>query len=307
MKPRYLQTLDAQKMNKKVEKALSLLEKPCRVCPHECPVSRMDDDKGGKCRTGRWASLSNFGTSFDLETRIAGWKGSGVLTFSKCSLECAFCQKLETGFMRTGKLVKPDEIAGMMIELQTRGCHNISLVNPSHIVPQIVEALTIAIGKGLKIPLVYVSCGFDSEESLAVLDGLVDVYVVEFRFWNEVPAQKLTFEKDYAQITRKVVWEMHRQVGDLKFDDHSMAVSGLLVRHLVMPHDLAGTNNLMRFLAKEVSRETYVNMLASYEPVCRASEFPEINRPITFDEYQRAVQAAYQAGLQRLDTRETAF
>ncbi|HLG20329.1 MAG TPA: radical SAM protein [Bdellovibrionota bacterium] len=306
MNARYLELHLAGKLRAKVDQALSLLNGTCRVCPHYCKVDRMKQEKA-ICRSGRWAAVNSYGPSFDAEDRVRGWKGSGAIVFSECNLKCMTCQKRGSGLLGNGKETKADELAGMMLALQERGCHNVSFVNPSHVVPQIVEALAVAAEKALRVPIVYQTCAFDSEESLAVLDGLVDVYVPEFRFWDDPVARKYTSILNYGEITRRAVQEMYRQVGDLQFDANGLVTRGLLVRHMVMPKDLSGTRDVMRFLAKQLSPNTYVNMMANYEPSCEAMRDIDVARAVTYEEYKQAVDSAVQEGIHRVDAREAWF
>jgi putative pyruvate formate lyase activating enzyme len=230
---------------------------------------------------------------------LVGAHGSGTVFFSGCNLRCSFCQNCDISHDAVGREVDAPGLAGIMLELTSHGCHNINLVTPSHVVPQIFEALDIAIGEGLDIPIVYNSSAYDSLETLRLLDGVVDIYMPDFKFWHGEGAEWLDGVDDYAEVATAAVREMHRQVGDLEIV-RGVAVSGLLVRHLVMPRGAANSRAIMRYLAS-VSPETYVNVMGQYRPAYRARRDPVIGTPATFEEVAAAVEAARDAGLRRID------
>jgi putative pyruvate formate lyase activating enzyme len=223
-----------------------------------------------------------------------------------CNLRCVFCQNYDISHRGQGREVSPDELAAMMIELQEHGCHNINFVTPEHVVPQIIEALPLAIERGLNLPLVYNTSAYDSLESLRLLDGIVDIYMPDFKFWDPEMSLRYLKARDYPEAARQAIREMYRQVGDLVFDEYGLARRGLLIRHLVMPGGIAGTREIMRFIAGEISPMTYVNIMAQYYPAGRVSseKYPEINRRLRLSEYEEAVDIARQEGLFRLDARE---
>jgi putative pyruvate formate lyase activating enzyme len=258
----------------------------------------------GFCTTGRHAKAASFGPHFGEEAPLVGEHGSGTIFFSSCNLLCTFCQNSDISHGADGVEVGPGEIAGMMLDLARRGCHNINFVTPSHVVPQILEALVLAADAGLDLPLVYNTGGYDAVETLRLLEGVFDIYMPDFKFWDPEPAQTFCHAPDYRDVACTAILEMHRQVGDLVMDDGGIALSGLLVRHLVMPGGLAGTEGVMRFLAAQVSRKTYVNVMDQYHPCYRAGDDPRIDRRITAAEYEVALETARRAGIHRLDLRK---
>jgi len=301
--PAYLKLFQAGGLHRRAEEALKRLE-CCTVCPRNCKVNRL----GGKtavCKTGRYALVSSYFPHFGEEDCLRGWNGSGTIFFAMCGLKCVFCQNYEISQAGEGREVTPERLAGMMLELQGQGCHNINLVTPEHVVPQILEALPIAVERGLRLPIVYNTSAYDSLDSLSLMDGIVDIYMPDFKFWDPEMAKKYVKAKDYPEVARQAIKEMHRQVGDLIFDENGLAKRGLLVRHLVMPGGIAGTREIMRFLAEEVSPHTYVNIMDQYYPAGQVGfeKYGEINRRISREEYAEAVMVAKEAGLSRFDVR----
>ena len=288
-----------------MERALGLLES-CTACPRNCRVNRLED-KFAVCRTGRYAVVSSYNAHHGEEDCLRGWRGSGTIFFSGCNLRCVFCQNFDISWQLRGTPAPPENLARMMLELQSDGCHNINFVTPEHVVPQIVEALPLAIERGLRLPIVYNTSAYDSMESLELLDGIVDIYMPDFKYWDSEMARKYSKAPDYPEVARRTVKEMHRQVGDLVMDEHGLAKRGLLIRHLVMPGDIAGTHEVMRWIARELSPTTYVNVMAQYYPAGKVSrsEYAEINRHVLPSEYTRALDEAHRAGLDRLDSRRS--
>jgi putative pyruvate formate lyase activating enzyme len=276
----------------------------CRFCPRECGANRLEGKEGG-CRTGRCAQVSSFFPHLGEEDCLRGRRGSGTVFFSGCNLRCVFCQNFDISQGGRGAECDAPRIAAMMLELQALGCHNINWVTPEHVVPQVLEALAPAAENGLRLPIVYNTSAYDSMESLRLLDGVVDIYMPDFKIWDPKPARKYLLAGDYPRIARQTIREMHRQVGELKMDERGLARRGVLVRHLVMPGNAAGTREIMRFLAEEISPDTYVNLMAQYRPAgkVRPGLFDEIRRPITAEEYRQALDAAREAGLHRFDER----
>jgi putative pyruvate formate lyase activating enzyme len=272
----------------------------CDLCARNCGVNRLAGDLG-VCKTGLQARVSSFGPHLGEEDPLRGWKGSGTIFFARCNLRCQFCQNHDISQADAGHEVDSEQLAGIMLELQSMGCHNINLVSPSHVVPQIMAALALAAQAGLRLPLVYNTGGYDSLEALRLLDGIVDIYMPDMKFANGGHAKKYSRAQDYPQVNRKVVREMHRQVGDLQVDENGLATRGLLVRHLVMPRNLAGTRQIVQFLAEEISKSTYLNLMAQYHPAYNASRYPELNRRISASEYNAALVMAKEAGLTNLD------
>jgi putative pyruvate formate lyase activating enzyme len=247
--------------------------------------------------------VSSFGPHFGEEAPLVGKQGSGTIFFTNCNLHCVYCQNYDISQLGEGNPVGSEELAGMMLSLQAKGCHNINLVSPTHVVPLILEALELAAGRGLYLPLVYNTGGYDSLETLALLDGVVDIYMPDMKYSAAGTGEQLSGVKEYPQINKAAVKEMHRQVGDLQLDGQGVAQRGLLVRHLVLPDRLAGTENVVQFLAQEVSSNTYLNIMAQYRPCYKAFDIPQLARPISKQEYIEAVALAHQQGLYRLDER----
>jgi len=267
-------------------------------------VNRIEN-RAAVCKTGRQARVASHFPHLGEEDCLRGWRGSGTIFFSWCNLRCVFCQNFDVSHEGAGGEVSPGQLTGMMLELQARGCHNINLVTPEHVVPQILEALPAAVERGLRLPLVYNTSAYDGMESLRLMDGIVDIYMPDFKCWNAEASLRYLRAREYPEVARAAIREMHRQVGDLVLDERGLARRGLLVRHLVMPGGLAGTTEVARFLAEEISIHTYVNVMDQYRPAGRVSggDFQEIARPISPGEYADAVRAMLGAGLHRLDHR----
>jgi putative pyruvate formate lyase activating enzyme len=302
--PAYLQTYERGALRDKVEEALALLGS-CRICPRDCRVNRLANAHG-MCRVGRYARVSSAFPHFGEEDVLRGWQGSGTIFFSWCNLRCVFCQNFETSQIGEGDEVTPRELARLMVQLQAMGCHNINFVTPEHAVPQILEALPYAIELGLRLPLVYNTSSYDSLDSLRLMDGVVDIYLPDFKLWEPEHCRRYLLARDYATTARQVVKAMHRQVGELKVDHQGLALRGVLVRHLVMPGLLEDTRQIVQFLAAELSGDTYVNIMDQYFPawrVTRETKYPEIRRRIWPQELAQAFQYAREAGLWRFDVR----
>ncbi|GAB4505818.1 MAG: radical SAM protein [Anaerolineales bacterium] len=298
--PAYLQ-LSLAELEGRAERAIARLAH-CDLCPRACGVDRLADERG-VCKTGRRARVSSYGPHFGEEAPLRGWNGSGTLFFARCNLHCQFCQNHTISQADSGPEVMPAELAAIMLDLQQAGCHNINLVSPSHVVAQILEALVLAVQGGLRLPLVYNTGGYDALTALEALDGVVDIYMPDMKYASSALARKYSLVRKYASVNRAAVKEMHRQVGDLQLDEHGLALRGLLVRLLVLPHNLAGTRQTVRFLAQEISPNTYLNLMNQYYPSFHAGRFPELNRCLTPGEYAAAVEMTAQAGLTRLDAR----
>jgi putative pyruvate formate lyase activating enzyme len=303
--PKYLETIREGRFEEKCAAARHRLD-ACNLCPRRCGADRTAGETG-VCKTGLRAVVSSFNPHFGEETPLVGRNGSGTLFFTHCSLMCLFCQNYDISHGGQGQEVSDEELAGIMLRLQAAGCHNINFVTPSHVVPQILVAVGIAAAGGLSVPLVYNSSGYDSVETLKLLDGVVDIYMPDFKFWDSEIAASACEAPDYPEVAREALIEMHRQVGDLVIDDGGLAVRGLLVRHLVLPGGLAGTRNVMRFLAQNLSAETYVNVMAQYRPCGRAGEIEELAVPVSDTEFQEALQMAESEGISRLDTPRRVF
>jgi putative pyruvate formate lyase activating enzyme len=267
-------------------------------------VNRRLSSEGASCRTGERAIVSSYGPHFGEENPLVGRGGSGTIFFSWCNLRCQYCQNYEISQGGAGQEVEPEDLARMMLSLQSQGCHNINFVSPSHVVPQILAGLLIAAQAGLRLPLVYNTGGYDSLKTLALLDGIVDIYMPDMKYADADAGQRYSKVRNYPRANQAAVKEMHRQVGDLAMDERGVAQRGLLVRHLVLPEDLAGTGEIVRFLRDEISPDTYINVMAQYRPCYRAREYPPLDRSITNQEYAEAVHLAQEAGL-RLDERKS--
>ncbi|MCF6150381.1 MAG: radical SAM protein [Candidatus Kuenenia sp.] len=296
--PGYLHLYKTGKLQERIEAATELL-KACRICPRKCKVNRAENILG-ICKVGRLPKVCSYHPHFGEEPPLVGIYGSGTIFITSCNLRCVFCQNYEISHLGEGREISIERFAKMMKELQNLGCHNINFVTPTHIVPQILEALPFAIEEGLQVPLVYNTGGYDSVETLKILEGVFDIYMPDFKFADSEVAAKLCMAKDYPQIAMDAIKEMHRQVGDLVTDERGIAERGLIVRHLIMPNGLAGTRKIMRFLAKEISLHTYVNIMDQYHPCGTAYKHREINRRITLEEYEEAVKTAKEEGLYRL-------
>lgn len=297
-KQSYINLYRTGKLNERIEKARKLL-KECQICPRRCKVNRLENELG-ICKVGRLPKVSSYNPHFGEESPLVGTHGSGTIFITSCSLGCVFCQNYDISHLGEGYEVSFERFAQMMVELQNMGCHNINFVTPTHVVPQILEALPIAIRDGLNIPLVYNTGGYDLVETLQLLEGVFDIYMPDFKFSDNDVAAKLCKARDYPQVAMKAIKEMYRQVGDLVVNDHGIAERGLIVRHLVMPNGLAGTRKIMEFLAQEISRNTYVNIMDQYHPCGLAHKYPEINRRITIEEFEFALQIAHEEGISRL-------
>lgn len=307
--PVYLRFHRSGGFPERVESAISELE-DCCACPRNCHVNRLED-KAKVCHTGRHAVVSSAFAHFGEEDCLRGWNGSGTIFFGHCNLRCVFCQNWEISQQRQGKEYSADQIAGLMLALQDKGCHNINFVTPEHVVPQVVEAVAAAVPKGLRLPIVYNTSAYDSIESLRLLDGLVDIYMPDFKFWTRESARRLAKAKDYPERAREAILEMQRQVGTLRFGRDGLARRGLLVRHLVMPGQEDETRAILEWIAREVSKDTYVNIMAQYRPEYQVGStsrsghrrYVEIERRPTGGELKAARSAASAAGLTRLDAR----
>jgi putative pyruvate formate lyase activating enzyme len=303
--PVYLETQRRGLLTAKIAAAYDILSQ-CNLCPRNCLVDRHHGERG-LCRTGDQPVVSSYAPHFGEEDPLVGQHGSGTIFFTHCNLYCIFCQNYEISHGGEGEEVSIPDLAAMMLILQKRGCHNINFVTPSHQVYQILEALVPAINAGLNVPLVYNTGGYDAVETLRLLDGVIDIYMPDFKFWYPAVAQDLCQADDYPEIARQALKEMHRQVGDLVVDYEGVARRGVLVRHLVLPDGLAGTREIMEFLAREISPNTYVNVMGQYRPCGQAHEHPSLRKFLTGLEHEEAQQMARNAGLTRLDRREKLF
>lgn len=300
--PAYLALHRSGELKRRAAEAVEAL-RSCTICPRNCRVDRLADC-AKVCSTGRLARVSSYFPHHGEEDCLRGHGGSGTIFFSFCNLKCVFCQNHDVSQAGEGDVVTAERLASMMLELQDAGCHNINFVTPEHVVPQILEALPLAIDGGLRLPLVYNTSSYDSIESIRWMDGVVDIYMPDFKVWSKASAMRYLKAKDYPEVARRVVAEMHRQVGPLEVDERGLAKRGVLVRHLVMPGLLDETRAIFEFLANTLSPDTYVNVMGQYRPEHRASEMAEIARCPTEDEMRRAREHFREAGLYRMDRRD---
>jgi putative pyruvate formate lyase activating enzyme len=296
--PSYLSLHRTGELREKVAGACAMLEH-CNLCARYCGVDRRAGQKG-YCRTGDRPVVSSFGPHFGEESPLVGRHGSGTIFLTSCNLLCVFCQNCDISHFQEGETSTPEEIAGQMLYLQKKGCHNINFVTPTHQMPFLVNAVEIAAFGGLRVPIVWNCGGYESLEALSLLEGIVDIYMPDFKFWKEDSAIRFCQAPGYPEAARSSLREMHRQVGDLLMDDEGIALRGLLVRHLVMPEDVCGTREIAEWIAREISPGTYFNCMAQYRPCHRSSEFAELRRRITEKEYRQALAWAKEYGL-RLD------
>ena len=302
-RPAYLSVWQSGELVARVDRALSKLG-DCVLCPRDCHVDRLAD-KFAVCRSGRHVRVSSYFPHFGEEDCLRGTRGSGTVFFSGCNLRCVFCQNFDVSWKVEGEITPPAGLASMMLDLQARGCHNINLVTPEHVVPQILEGLLIAIEGDLRLPLIYNTSAYDSLDSLELMNGVVDIYMPDFKFWDVEMARRYVRAPNYPEAARRAIKEMHQQVGPLVFDENGLALRGLIVRHLVMPGDIAGTRQIMQWIARELGSDTYVNVMAQYYPAGKVSdkEHAEIDRCLTLEEFEEALDAAREAGLHYLDQR----
>ena len=282
----------------------------CRACPRNCDVNRLQN-RWSACKTGRYAVVTSAFPHLGEENCLRGWNGSGTIFFGHCNLRCVFCQNydISQGIRPPGEGISPELLAGLMLSLQRRGCHNINFVTPEHVVPQILEALPLAVEEGLILPLVYNTSAYDSLESLALLEGIVDIYMPDLKLFNPTLSQRYLKAEDYPEAAREALLEMNRQVGSLQIGADGLARRGVLIRHLVMPGLPEETRDILTWISRELGPESYVNVMGQYRPagkVC-SERYAELNHALDRSEYQAALQMAREAGLERLDGRRLSF
>ncbi len=307
--PAYLESWEKGRLPEKVEAGLAELQNCC-ACPRNCRINRLADERR-VCHTGRHAIVGSAFPHFGEEDCLRGWNGSGTIFFGLCNLRCVFCQNWDISQRDNGRELDAEAIADLAIQLQEHGCHNLNFVTPEHVAPQVVEAIAAAIPRGLRVPIVYNTSAFDSLESLKLMEGLVDIYMPDFKFWNLESARTLARAKNYPEAARAAIREMHRQVGELRFGSDGLARRGLLVRHLVMPGQTEETAAIMKWLADELSPDTYVNLMGQYRPEYEVGQlardgrmkYAGINRRPTAEEMEAAYEVAREAGLWRFDWR----
>ena len=301
--PAYPALLKSGVLARRAQAALDALS-DCALCGGMSHADRSGQPPADSfCHSGRKARVSSAFAHHGEENCLRGSSGSGTIFFSHCNLRCVFCQNFDISWQEQGREIDAEALAELMLSLQRQGCHNVNFVTPSHVVPQILEALVPAAERGLRLPLVYNTGGYDRVETLQWLDGVVDVYMPDLKFVDPGTSGELAAAEDYRQVAFEAVREMHRQVGDLVFDEHRLARRGLLVRHLVMPGGLEETRQIMRFLAREISPDTFVNIMPQYRPEGHAHHHASIDRPLSIDEYEAALRIAREEGLLRFDRR----
>jgi putative pyruvate formate lyase activating enzyme len=293
--PSYLELHRKGELRKRAEALYDKLQN-CDICPHQCSVNRLKDEEG-ICGVGRKALVSSYGPHFGEEPPLVGINGSGTIFFAGCNLKCVFCQNYDISHFGMGEITEEEKIADMMIHLQNIGCQNINFVTPTHVVAQIVGALEKAVPKGLSIPLVYNTGGYDSLSTLELLEDIFDIYMPDFKYGDVKIGERLSSAPNYTGMAKLAIKEMHRQVGDLICDSNGIARRGLVIRHLVLPGDLAGTEKVMTFIAEEISKKSYVNLMDQYRPMYKADKFPEIARRILPNEFRKAEKITTQHGI----------
>ena len=298
--------LTADELKRRAERAIATLAE-CRACPRDCGVDRLQD-RWAACKTGRYAVVGSYFAHFGEEDCLRGWNGSGTIFFSHCNLRCVFCQNYDISQAvkpGRGREARPEEIAGMMMELQRLGCHNINFVTPEHVAPQVVEAIAVAVERGIRLPIVYNTSAYDALESIEMLAGIVDIYMPDFKYWSAERSRTYIRAEDYPAAARAAIKAMHQQVGPLVVDANGLAQRGLLLRHLVMPGCMDETRAILEWVASELGTDTYVNLLDQYYPAGKvdANHYAEINRHLTSAEFAEAHEIAAELGLRRLDER----
>lgn len=284
--PSYLLAYKSGKLKTVSERLFACLES-CAICPRRCRVNRLAN-KIGFCKTAELPKVYSSMIHHGEEPPISGSRGSGTIFFSQCNMGCVYCQNYEFSQEGRGKGYTFDQLAEIMLKLQDQGCHNINLVTPTHVLPQILKALEIAIARGLKVPLVYNTSGYELAETIQALDGIVDIYLADMRYADSQNSLKFSGALDYPKYNQEAIKEMYRQVGQAKFDAAGLALSGLIIRHLVLPNQVSGTREIMQFIAKEISEDTYISLMSQYLPYYQATKFSQINRRLKESEYQEA-------------------
>lgn len=293
--PKYIQSYKTYQLEKSIDILAKRLNS-CDICPHKCKVNRNINERG-ICNTGQNPILASYGPHLGEEAPLTGRFGSGTIFFSNCNLLCIFCQNYDISHEGRGVEVNIEQLAGIMISLQDRGCHNINFVTPTHVVPQILQALKIAIEKGLNIPLIYNTSAYDCVETIKLLDGIIDIYMPDMKFFDNKVAELTCNVSDYIENAKSSILEMHRQVGDLMINAEGIAVKGLLIRHLIMPHNFSGTKQVLDFTAENISLETYINIMPQYRPEGEAFSVKEISKSLDYSDYINAKKYAESIGL----------
>ncbi len=304
-KPKYIETYKKGYF-KDIRKQLKIAMDRCELCPRECKINR-NLNETGICNTGKLARVASYGPHHGEESCLVGRNGSGTIFFSNCNLLCNFCQNFEISHKGEGYEVSSEKLADIMLVLQKKGCHNINLVTPSHIVTQLVSALEIAISKGLNIPLIYNTSAYDKVGTLKLLDGIIDIYMPDFKFMNPKIAQITCNTDDYPKVAKNALKEMHRQVGNLRINENRIATNGLLIRHLVMPSNFSSTAQVMKYIASEISEHSFVNIMPQYRPAGKANEIQELSNPLKKDVYYKAINDARHVGIKKCCSKDYSF
>jgi len=289
--------LSSSDLHERIEAAYQLLES-CIICPHQCGVNRLKNEKLGFCRSGLNPVVSSASAHHGEEPPLSGTRGSGTIFFSNCNLRCVYCQNYPISQMGNGMERTPGELACQMLWLQDQGCHNLNLVTPTHFMPQILKALQIARERGFVLPIVYNTSGYESLEALRLLDGIVDIYLTDMRYADDRIAMRYSVAHHYWVVNQAAVREMFRQVDNLILDKKGIAKRGLLVRHLILPAGLSGTQAVMKFLAEEISKDVYISLMSQYFPAYKAHDIKELSRKVTAEEYDDAYQVMQAYGLE---------
>jgi putative pyruvate formate lyase activating enzyme len=294
--PGYIKLHNSGELKKRIEKLYKILES-CQLCPRKCRVNRLKNEIGF-CRSGKDLVVSSFNQHFGEEKELVGQCGSGTIFFANCNLGCVYCQNYEVSHLGEGEKSNIEDLASQMIYLQNLGCHNINFVTPTHFIAQIVEAVDLAIQEGLYLPLVFNCGGYESVEAIKLLEGIFDIYMPDIKYSDSEMARKYSNAADYFERAKESIKEMHYQVGDLEIKD-GIAIKGLLIRHLVLPNDVSGSREILEFIAKEISKDTFVNIMDQYRPCYKAVNFAEINRYPTYEEFNKVIEIAKELGLHR--------
>ncbi|MCK4245143.1 MAG: radical SAM protein [Candidatus Omnitrophica bacterium] len=298
MYPRYLPLYQNGILRRRAEESYHILES-CHLCPRHCQVNRLKKERGF-CKSSQNPIVASWNPHFGEEPPISGYRGSGTIFFTNCTLRCCFCQNYPISQLGEGNEETIDSLSRMMLRLQEKGCHNINFVTPTHFVPQILKGLLLAIPEGLKIPLVYNTSGYEALKTLKLLDGIVDIYMPDFKYGDDRGGKIYSEVPDYFSKTKEAMKEMHRQVGNLELDRKGIAKKGLLIRHLILPNGLAKSERVLKFIAREISPDTYISLMAQYFPANRAPQIPELNRRITRGEYRKVLNLANSLGLKNI-------
>ena len=294
--PAYINLYETGELEKRVAMGYEMLRE-CNLCARKCGVNRLQDERGF-CRSGSRVMVSSAGPHFGEESPLVGRYGSGTIFLTNCNLRCVFCQNYDISQLGNGREIELKELAGAMLSLQKMGCQNINFVTPTHYIPQILAGLLIAVKNGLRVPLVHNCGGYESLEALRLLDGVFDIYMPDMKYGDNEAGKRYSKAPDYFDVVTTAVSEMHRQVGDLAINSQGIAGRGLLIRHLVLPNGLAGTGKILEYISK-LSKNSYVNIMEQYRPQFKASDYPELNRRISSEEFANAISLAEKAGLSR--------